>query len=139
MKCLLLHCSRFAYTKERQVARTTAAEAAEVGTSDDFKNALAVFLAVEKGDDAITATKAAAEIAKIMDTAKAETVVINPFAHLSSTLAPLSVAKEISAIVADELKKLLWTGEVVYSSFGWYKSYEMSILAHDKSQLFREF
>lgn len=135
MKCLLLHCKSFSY----RLDHPTPVADSDVDKQDDhFSDALVVFVAAEKKDDIEMARKAAQDILAVQATVKAATIVINPFAHLSSELAKPSLAREV-------LKELTQSLEVsspipvVYTSFGWYKEFTTDVHGHGQSQLFRSY
>ena len=135
MKCLLLHCKKFSY----QLNHPTSIADTEINKKEDsFKDALVVFLAIEKGDNEQKVKAAASEISKLAKLIKPNKIVINPFAHLSSTLAPAAEAKKLSQKLAADLKEIFGF-KTSYTSFGWYKSFTLDAYGSDNSQLFREF
>ena len=135
MRCLLLHCKKFSYQLDHP---TPIADSEVAKKEDSFESSLVVFLAVEKGDNEPKVKAAAREISNLAQLAKAQKIVINPFAHLSSSLAPAALAKELSQSLALNLKETS-NLPVVYTSFGWYKSFTLDVFGSDNSQLFREF
>lgn len=134
MRCLILHCKTFAYTLDH---RTPVAEEASGETPKEFTNCLVVFASSELHDSSATAESASIEIARIASQIKPDAIVLNPFAHLSNTLAKPKQAISVLKLTVD---KLLARGlQTHYSSFGWYKGFSFDVLAHDFSQLFRVF
>ncbi len=103
----------------------------------DVKNALLLLTSIERGDDshvAEQAIKAAVEFAKKQ---KIETIVIYPFAHMSSNLeAPakaLEVLNEMRSIAEKQGAK------VVSSPFGWNKKLKIDIKGHPLAEMSRTY
>ncbi len=134
MKCLLLHCRNFSYKFDH------ATQVAEKNDKreDSFENAMVVFVAAEKSDENEIIEAAVKEITNLAQNVKAEKIIINPFSHLTSSLAPSNKALELIKNLVLNLKEKS-NLEVVYTSFGWYKSFSMDVFGHDGSQEFREF
>lgn len=137
MRILCIHADSFSYAVKE---RTKFAE--EI--PDDLKKAsanelLVVFVSMEKQDEDVlesVAQKAANEIASLADKVKTQTVMLYPYAHLSSELAHPSKAVGGLVILAEALEE---KGLVVHRSpFGWYKSFEISCKGHPLSELSRE-
>jgi len=94
---------------------------------------------VEKEDEANigqVASDAAQSIAEVADKVKASSILLHPYAHLSSSLASRDAA--ISALV-DLEEYLRSRGYATYRSpFGWYKKFEMTCKGHPLSELSRQ-
>lgn len=135
MRCLFLHCRRFDYKLDHP---TVAADGVPDGEARHFEEVMVVFTAIENGDDDGKINAAAKEIRKLARRVKAERIVINPFAHLSESLAEPAVAKELLKILHTRLRDT-WTTGVEYTSFGWYKEFYLSVYGHEGSQVFRQF
>jgi threonyl-tRNA synthetase len=134
MRCLILHCKSFAYVLDHP---TPVAEEANPNDQKRFVNCLVVFTSSEMQDGDATAESASIEVAKIARSVKAESVLLNPFAHLSNSLAKPKQAIQVIKAMAGQLAS---QGiQVHYSPFGWYKEFSFEVLAHDASQLFRSF
>jgi threonyl-tRNA synthetase len=134
MRCLILHCKSFAYALDHP---TSVAEEANPNDPKQFVNCLVVFASAEMQDSNITAESASIEVAKIAKLVKAESVLLNPFAHLSNSLAKPKQAIQVLKTMAGQLAS---QGiQVYYSPFGWYKEFSFDVLAHNSSQLFRSF
>ncbi|MFA6322335.1 MAG: threonyl-tRNA synthetase editing domain-containing protein [Candidatus Buchananbacteria bacterium] len=135
MHLLLLHCKEFSYKLDHP---TPIADRNVFEKVSNYQNALVVFVAIEKGDKGEKVDRAILEIIKLADTLKIEKIIINPFAHLSSTLAPAEQAREFSQLISDKLKEKTKLS-IIYTSFGWYKSFVMDVFGHSNSQTWREF
>lgn len=100
---------------------------------------LVVFCAVEKSDESNTkqvSERLKIEIENIAGQVKAKTIVIYPYAHLSSSLACPEKAVEILRSAESILKKSF---KVYRAPFGWYKAFEIKAKGHPLSELSREF
>ncbi len=98
---------------------------------------LVVLTAVEKGDVVKESVKKLVESVKdIAKQIKVKTVVLYPYAHLSSALAPPETAEKI---LKDAEKKLKKKFKVVRAPFGYYKEFELKVKGHPLSELSREF
>lgn len=133
MRVLLLHAERFSYTPTKKAV----SQAEEVGGSYSAENALVAFTTVEEGDGEETLHKAADDIAEQAAKVKASVVVVYPYAHLSSNLAPLAEARSL----LDRLSRLLeGRGLAVHKApFGWYKAFEIKVHGHPIAELSRSY
>jgi threonyl-tRNA synthetase len=104
----------------------------EVGES------LAILTAVEKYDMDINGIvkKLVEEIKNIADQVNANSIVLYPYAHLSSELASPEHAMEVLKVAEKELKKVF--KNVVRAPFGYYKEFELKVKGHPLSELSRE-
>jgi threonyl-tRNA synthetase len=93
-----------------------------------IEDLVVAFVAVENGDDENVAKAAAAEIKKYLDTVKAGRLLVYPYAHLSSDLAPPAAASEIVKSLEQAAKILL--SEVYRAPFGWTKSFQIKVKGH---------
>lgn len=133
MKMLMLHASLLKYRiTEKALEKPEDAPCPE----ESFKEALVVFTSVEEGDDEGVVRRAKEEVARQAREVGAERVVIYPYAHLSSDLAP----PEASLVIIKELASALEGEgfEVHRTPFGWYKSFEVHVKGHPLSEAFRE-
>ena len=134
MKCLLLHCKKFSYKFDHATQIAEKNDKPE----DSFENAMVVFVAAEKSDKNEIAETAAKEITNLAQNVKAEMIIVNPFSHLTSSLAPANKALELIRNLVSNLKEKSDL-EIIYTSFGWYKSFSMDVFGHDGSQEFCEY
>jgi len=104
-----------------------------------LENVLIAFTAAEKNDEGKinqVVKKSIREIKNKFEEVKAKSIVIYPFAHLSSSLAgPSSAEKAIKEMVKEAKNQ----GLPVYSSpFGWYKEFSLHSLGHPLAESWRE-
>ncbi|QIJ32843.1 threonyl-tRNA synthetase editing domain-containing protein [Acidianus brierleyi] len=131
MILLFIHAESFSFkVKEKAV------KSAEEDFLDYLKkdNTLVVFTTVEKNDNDEIINKALDNILDIFTKVKASSVVIYPYAHLSSDLADPKNAVTILKKLEDNLKNKL---EVYRAPFGWYKAFSISCYGHPLSELSR--
>jgi len=136
MRILLIHSDHLKYQTKSKTR--IAEEISDEKKKGQFENALVVFTAVEKEDEAnpeAVVENAVKEIMDISGKIKAENIVIYPYAHLSSSLGAPDAAKNILSQMESELltRKL----PVSRVPFGWYKSFEVSCKGHPLSELSR--
>jgi threonyl-tRNA synthetase len=136
MRILLIHSDHLKYQTKSKTR--IAEEISDEKKKGQFENALVVFTAVEKEDEAnpeAVVKNAAKEIMDVSDKVKAENIVIYPYAHLSSSLGAPDAAKNILS----QLESELLTRDLPVSRvpFGWYKSFEVSCKGHPLSELSR--
>jgi|ECHhosMinimDraft_1075155.scaffolds.fasta_scaffold00993_6 threonyl-tRNA synthetase len=132
MRVLLIHADNF-WFKVKEKAIESAEDVREKELAKD--NVLVAFVSVEEGDEIETAKRAAADMSEVRSNVGASSLIIYPYAHLSSTLAPPTVAKEI----LNELEKRLRDSgqEIHRAPFGWYKEFSIHCLGHPLSELSR--
>lgn len=138
MRVLLIHADKFEYEVKEP---TKMAEEIPEGHEkrNVFKEALVAFSTVESSDtdpDAI-ADVASADLAEVCGKVRAESVVLYPYAHLSSQLAPPDLA--VSVLKAVEKAVSAKGLKVHRAPFGWYKAFEIRCKGHPLSELSREF
>ncbi|MFH1247062.1 MAG: threonine--tRNA ligase [Candidatus Micrarchaeota archaeon] len=133
MRLLQLHCDYVEYAVNKPAFKGAEQISDEEKKAKKVNNALVVFTSVENGDNEEVIAKAASDIRKHLGEVKAETIVIYPYAHLSSNL-----AKPGDAILL--LSKLLtavqeFNPSAVRSPFGWYKTFELKCKGHPLAEL----
>jgi len=129
MKILFIHADYMEYE-----AKEKAIEGAEEieKKKDAMDDVLVAFISVEEDDE--WHGKASEEIKKVASMVNAENIMLYPYAHLSSNLAPPSKAVEMLRAVEEDLKKEY---NVKRSPFGWYKSFKIQCKGHPLSELSR--
>lgn len=132
MRLLLIHARRFSY-KAREPAVKEPESLGEAGGSGEFENALVVFTTVEEGDDESVVERAAEEVSETASNVKPGLVVVYPYAHLSSELAPPSIAVDLLKRFADKLREKGL--KVERAPFGWYKEFTLECYGHPLSEL----
>lgn len=137
MRILLIHADSFSYeVKEKAIAQPESLTSSNV--KGVFEDVLVAFTSVERGDESdiegIVET-ASKSIIDIVEKVRAKCVVLYPYAHLSSNLAPPKTAINVLVKLEEYLKEI---GVNVYRSpFGWYKRFEIKCKGHPLSELSR--
>ncbi len=135
MKILTLHCDyiRFKALKKavKNIDDTEAVKEAEV------KEPLVVLTAVEKEDSESTLKELVEAIEKTSKDVNTKNIVLYPYAHLSSNLAPPATALEFLRKAESLLEKAKL--KVTRAPFGYYKAFELKVKGHPLSELSKEF
>jgi threonyl-tRNA synthetase len=138
MKILLNHADSFEFEATKKALKNPE-ELSEGTRSGSAANALVVFVAVEKtdeGNEEKIVSNAIIEIKDVYRKVSAGTIVIYPYAHLSSSLSNLETAdiviKSIYSTLADQ------GFDVIRAPFGWYKAFNIKCKGHPLSELSRE-
>lgn len=137
MKILAIHSDYINIEKKKK-----AIQSAEEFKDDKIsvKECLVVFTAVEKPDEE-NPKKAAEMLADqaidISEQVKTKTIVLYPYAHLSSNLSSPSMGMKVMQDAAEILKKKKF--DVTRAPFGWYKGFDIKCKGHPLSELSREF
>ena len=124
MKILGLQVKDFNYKLHHP---TVIAEEDTPGRAHQCGPALILFLCAEEGDENINLNKLVKEIRKRARKANVEKIVVNPFAHLSDKRADGDLAKDLTNQILQRLKES-WEGQTEYTSFGWYKEFQLDVL-----------
>lgn len=103
----------------------------------EVKEALVVLTAVEKGDSENIISKLIDNIKDIASQVKTKSIVLYPYAHLSSNLSSPDLAEKILKGAEEELKRLK-IYKVTRAPFGYYKEFELKVKGHPLSELSRE-
>jgi len=135
MKILTIHADYIKILpKEKAIKSAEPFDKKEI----EVKECLVVFTAVEKRDqpnlDEIS-KKLTDEILLITEQVKTKSVVLYPYAHLSSDLANPEFAGDVLKKTETLLKKKC---KVTHAPFGWYKAFEIKCKGHPLSELSRE-
>jgi len=93
-----------------------------------LEDLVVAFVAVENRDDESIAKMAAVEIKKYLDMVKSTRLLIYPYAHLSSDLAPPSAAIDIIKSLESSSKETI--NQVYRAPFGWTKSFNIKVKGH---------
>jgi len=136
MKILLLHVDYIQFKPLKKAIKSIGELSEKEKEGKRIDEALAVLMAVEKGD-----TDKKKIVAKLVDNVKdvakqvkAEKIVLYPYAHLSSNLASPDYAVEVMDEAEKELKKEF---SVTRAPFGYYKEFELKVKGHPLSELSR--
>jgi threonyl-tRNA synthetase len=141
MRLLLIHVDTFSFAVSGE-ARTHnfTPDPAEAGATGEVTNALVAFTAVEKVDESApddVVAQAADAISHTAARVGAGTVVVYPYAHLSSTLSTASFAAETLRALEAALKECVGGNAVARAPFGYYKSFRLDCKGHPLSELSR--
>ncbi|WP_370573501.1 threonine--tRNA ligase [Methanomethylovorans sp.] len=135
MQLLLIHSDYIEY--EVKKSTPVAEKIEDPMKSGRLEDALTVFIAVEKADEANpdeVVLKAVSEIEKVTGQVKADNIMLYPYAHLSPNLSSPKVA--VYVLTAME-KELSGKYTVKRAPFGWYKAFKISCKGHPLSELSR--
>ena len=100
-----------------------------------LESLIVVFVSVEKGDNKITVEKAIKEIRSYLQNLKINKLLIYPYSHLSSYLAPPKYAFEIIKELEINSRKII--NEVYRAPFGWTKSFNIKVKGHPLAENFK--
>lgn len=138
MKILLLHCDYIKFKPLKKAVKQGADDLSEVDKAGmEVKDPLVVLTAVEQGDNDSTVKELVEDVKKTAKEVKASRIVIYPYAHLSSKLAPPDSAREYLSEAKNVLAKEGF--EVYRAPFGYYKEFELKCKGHPLSELSRSF
>ena len=137
MRILLIHADRFSFrvTGETSVALPTELDKAK--SEDEVGEALVVFVAAEKGDETNIGSvvdQVTEEVFGLASQVGIETLVIYPYAHLSSALSSPRVAVKLLDAICGRIEDQD-SFKVVRAPFGYYKAFEISCKGHPLSEL----
>lgn len=136
MRILLIHADHIEWKPTKKAIKS--AEELEKGEGK-VENALVVLSSVEKRDeknpDAVS-KNAVKEILAVLEQIKEKTVVVYPYAHLSSELSSPAVAIKVLKDMESSLKEKNLS--VYRAPFGWYKSFTIKAKGHPLAELSRE-
>jgi threonyl-tRNA synthetase len=124
VRILQLHCDNIEYTPTKKEIKN-----AEEDVSTEtirLEELVVAFVAVEKGDDSSVAQDAISQIKNSMEKIGCKKLLLYPYAHLSSNLAPPSMALSLLKEMESSANDL----EVSHSPFGWTKSYKVQVKGH---------
>jgi threonyl-tRNA synthetase len=101
-----------------------------------LEDLVVALVAVENRDDESIARMAVDEIKKYLDTVKSSRLLVYPYAHLSSDLAPPAVAIDIIKSVESFAKGSI--KQVYRAPFGWTKSFNIKVKGHPLAENSKE-
>src|SRR5687767_2752676 len=101
-----------------------------------LEDLVVAFVAVENRDDESVVRIAVYEIKKYLDMVKTGRLLIYPYAHLSSDLAPPTLAIDIIKSVESFAKGSI--NQVYRAPFGWTKSFNIKVKGHPLAENSRE-
>jgi threonyl-tRNA synthetase len=124
VRILQLHCDSIEYTPTKKEIKS-----AEEGVSTEttrLEELVVAFVAIEKNDDSSIAKEAISQIKNSMEKIGCKKLLLYPYAHLSSDLAPPSLAMAL----LKEMESSAIDLDVSHSPFGWTKSYHVKVKGH---------
>jgi threonyl-tRNA synthetase len=141
VRLLLIHAARFAYavTGEATV-KGFAPDGAEAEAQAVMDEVLVAFTAVERSDQDDPegiAQQAADLIAQTASTVGASSVMVYPYAHLSSDLSSPGAGSAVLVTVQRLLSSAMPAANIQRAPFGYYKSFEIACKGHPLSELSR--
>ena len=134
MRILTIHAKSFSYDVVEPAVEEP--EDLKCCGKKSFENVLVVFTTVESGDDEETVRDTVVELKNLLTQVKPLEVLIYPYAHLSTDLAPPSRALELLTKLHEEASRSLDV-PVYKAPFGWYKSFKLECYGHPLSELSR--
>jgi threonyl-tRNA synthetase len=137
MKTLYIHSDYLEYTVKKPTP--VADQITEDEKQGRFEEVLVAFISVEKedeGDPEAIAERVTEDLAQVSKKVGANTIVLYPYAHLSSSLSSPDTGKKMLRTMESMLQE---KGVKVHRApFGWYKSFKISCKGHPLSELSRE-
>ncbi|MDQ3882422.1 MAG: threonine--tRNA ligase [Thermoproteota archaeon] len=134
MRLLQLHSDFIEYEPiEKEI---TDAEEIVSKSKIRFEDLVVAFVAVENGDDESVVKIAVDEIKKYLGIVKSYHLLIYPYAHLSSDLAPPALAIDIIKSVESFAKQSI--NQVHRAPFGWTKSFNIKVKGHPLAENSKE-
>ena len=137
MRVLHLHCNSFTY---RVTKETPVAEQPPYPKEGSYDNVLVCLTCYEKSDEGREQEIVKAYVENVKtDTGRigCKSVLIYPYAHLSSSLGSPRKAKVFLSGLADALGA---EGlDVHRSPFGWYKAFTLNCIGHPLAEAYREY
>jgi len=136
MKILSLHCDYIKFKPVKPALKGAALEKAEE-KQVEVKEPLVIFTAIEKQDESNKdiLQDYLKNVLDLMDKTKAKSIVLYPYAHLSSSLSGPDFAKNLMLECENELKKK--KVDVHRAPFGYYKEFELKCKGHPLAELSR--
>ena len=132
MRILQLHSDFIEYKPVKKEVKI--AEECEKKTQR-YEDIVVLFTSVEKEDNEETVEKAVHEVAEALKKLGANRILIYPYAHLSSQLAPPRKALKLLRKMEEQAKKL--GIETFRTPFGWCKQFSLSIKGHPLAEQLR--
>jgi len=137
MKILSLHVDYIKFKPLRKALKKIKDLTEKEKLGANVKDALAILISVEKSDFDVkkSVEKLIESIKDIASQVKTKNIVLYPYAHLSSNLAPPEIAVKVLESAEKELKKSF---KVVKAPFGYYKEFELKVKGHPLAELSRD-
>jgi len=123
VRILQLHCDSIEYTPTKKEIKSAEDISPETKRLEEI---VVAFVAIENGDDSSVAQNAISQIKASMEKVGCKKLLLYPYAHLSSNLAPPSTALALLKEMESSASDL----DVSHSPFGWTKSYKVQVKGH---------
>ncbi len=140
MKILSLHCDYIKFKPLKKAIKDSQELSEEQKKEVEVKDPLGIFVAVEKSDEGNLKKIIDNLVLNIIDLkdkiGKIETIVLYPYAHLSSNLSSPQFALNVLEATEEILKQKKI--KVFRAPFGYYKEFELKCKGHPLSELSRE-
>ncbi|MBI2445443.1 threonine--tRNA ligase [Candidatus Micrarchaeota archaeon] len=137
MRILELHCDYVKVKPKQKALKTVADLSDEEKAGLHMENVLVVFSSFEPGDDDDVLQQAVDAVKKNFGEVKASTVLVYPYAHLSSTLAKPAAAINLLDSFLEKVRAFCPTAQK--SVFGYYKEFELKCKGHPLAELSKTF
>jgi threonyl-tRNA synthetase len=136
MKILSLHCDYIKFKPVKPALKGATLEKAEE-KQVEVKEPLVIFTAIEKQDESNKEilNEYLKNVLDLQNKTKAKSIVLYPYAHLSSSLSSPDFAKNLMVECEKELKKKKI--DVSRAPFGFYKEFELKCKGHPLAELSR--
>ncbi len=137
MRILLIHADTFSFRVTGETSVALPSELKKAVSEGEVAEALVVFMAAEKGDEADAASVAkqvTQEVLRHASQVGTDNLVLYPYAHLSSTLSSPRVAVKLLDDVYDRLQSANHL-KIMRAPFGYYKAFKISCKGHPLSEL----
>ncbi len=125
VKILQLHCDQVEYQPVKKEIPSAEETTKEKRTIEE---AVLLLVSVEQGDDSSVISQAVEELSKTRKQLGSDSIVVYPYAHLSSTLAKPEDARRILKELEDEARTQGFS--VHHVPFGWNKALLMKVKGH---------
>lgn len=136
MRALLFHSKKYQISITGLATRPASiAPEKIVENKQECKNCIVAFVCFEKSDKAEFVERLGLEIEKMMEEVGHRKLAVVPFAHLSSQLAPSSLALKLLDALCERLKNY----ELIRTHFGSDKALLLDVFGHPGNVRFREF
>lgn len=135
MRIITLHCDYIRFKPLKKAIKDP--EELKDKEGKEIKECLVVLTAVEKGDNDQTVKELIEAVKKTSGEVKTKSIVLYPYAHLSSNLSSPGTALEYLTLAEHTLSKEGF--QVTRAPFGYYKEFELKVKGHPLSELSKEF
>ena len=139
MKILTLHCDYIRFQALKKALKDIPDLQEKDKKEHEVKECLVVLTAIEKGDSDKELHDMLEAVKKTAGEVKTASIVLYPYAHLSSNLSAPQHAIEMLDKAEQELKKDKLNFKVTRAPFGYYKTFEFKCKGHPLSELSKTF